>query len=185
MPRVVIVSPEAERVMLREFRLRTPSGIVARLVTQETGQVVSERTVARRASEFRASQLQRQAARQQVSDLVAAMKENDFTAAEMISALATQALIERPEGFAKADPILVQGQNLKAEELRLKARQLELRERTAAIEEKKLEMLLAREKKAVEAAEELAAKAGRGEAISPADLQKIRDIYGLGEEDER
>jgi hypothetical protein len=175
--RVAEIAPEAERVMRREFLKRTPSSIVARLVLQETGFGVKERTISRRASEFRAQQLRRQAAREQVSDLVAAMRENDFTAAEMIQALATQALMESPEKFQMADPIAVQGQNLKAEELRLKQEQLDLRKRAAAIEEKKLELLLAREAKVVAAAAEL----DKG-AVSPDDFRRrIHEIYGLGQ----
>ena len=57
---------------------------------------IAPRTIARRAAEFRAEQSRRQTAREQVADLVQAMRENDFTSAEMIQALATQALIDDP-----------------------------------------------------------------------------------------
>ena len=101
---------------------------------------------------------------------------NDFTAAEMLSALATQALMDNPDRYTNADPLELQAQNLKAEELRQKARQLDIRERTSALEEKKLEMLLAREAKAVAAAADLE----KG-AVTPDDFRRrIHEIYGLG-----
>ncbi len=182
--RIVTISPEAMRVMQAGFRERKPASIIAGLVKAATGETIAPRTIARRASEFRAEQSRRRTAREQVEDLVKAMRDNDFTAAEMIQALATQALIDDPQGFAGADPLTVQRRNLEAEEIRLKARKLDLQERAVTVVERRLAILEDREKKARAAADELAAKAGRGEEISPADLDRIRSIYGLGEDND-
>jgi len=179
MPRTVSISEAAHAVMAVCFRQKLPARMIAAKVLAVTGEKVAPRTIARRASEWGLESRRRQAARDQVSDLVEAMKANDFTATEMINALATQALIDSPTGFTNADPLAVQAANLRSEELRLKSETLRVKERAVAVAEQKMKILQAREQRTLEATAELAAKAERGEKISPEDLQRIRDIYGL------
>lgn len=174
--RTVVISPEAERVMAAGFRERKPAAIVAGLVRQATGETVAPRTISRRAAAWRAAESRRQAARDQMNDLVSAMKANDLTAEEMLRALAVQALLEN--GAA------LQAQPVDLQMLRIEERKVALRERAVENDARRIALLETREKRAVAAADELAAKAGRGESISPDDLQKIRDIYGLGGPDE-
>jgi len=138
MPRVAIISPEAERVMRAEFPKRTPVSIIVRLVAAATGEAMAARTVARRRAEWAAEQSRLAATREQMSALVAAMKENDLTAEEMLKALAFQALLERP-GEMGADPVALQ-------ELRIKEKAVDLKARQIAVEEQKLSLLLERER---------------------------------------
>jgi hypothetical protein len=168
------LSAEAQRVMAAGFRARkTYRAIVRDLV--EIGVKVPERTVARRGVEWRGAQARREAAREQVQDLVAAMKDQNFNAAEMLQALATDALLADPQAWAGQDPMRVQGQNLKAEELRLKREEVELRRRAHELNAKKFDALERREQQA----RELAAESERRD-MTPEEMRaKIRDIYGL------
>ena len=184
MPRLVHkatdnLSAEARRMMVAGFRSKMTYRAIARQIAGDTGEKVSERTVARRGNEWRAEQSRRRAAREQMQALVDAMKKGEWSAAEMIQALATDALMQNPDALTNADPLRVQAQNLRAEELRLKREELELRKRTVTLDEKKAGAMLERERRAVEAAEELQEKAGRGEQLTGEDLDKIRSIYGL------
>lgn len=173
------LSAEGCRVMLAGFRSKLSNRMIAAQIEQATGEVVAERTLGRRHSEWRAEQSRRQAAREQVQDLVAAMKAEDWSAAEMVQALATDALMMDPERFTGADPLKVQGQNLKAEELRLKREEMEMRRRALELDERKFALMADREKRAIEAAEALAGKAGAGEKLTVEDLNRIREVYGL------
>jgi hypothetical protein len=169
MPRVAIVSPEAARVMLREFRQRTPAATIARLVLQETGETIAPRTIARRAAEFKAGELRRQAARDQMAALVEAVEHSDLTAEGMLRALAFQALLEDPAGVG-ADPVALQ-------ELRIKEKAVDLRARQIAVEEAKLKLLQDRERKLADAEKAV------GKDLTPEEFhQRVREIYGLGEQ---
>ena len=90
----------------------------------EVGADVPERTVARRGAEWREEQERRERVRDQVQAMVGAMKDHDLSSAEMLQALAIDALMSDPEAWAQADPVKVQRQNLQAETLRLKAPQV-------------------------------------------------------------
>lgn len=156
---------------------KTYAAIAADLA--EIGVEVPERTIARRAAEWRQAQARREQAREYVNDLVGAMKAQDVTAAEMVQALATDALLSDPEAFTGQDPIAVQRQSLQAETLRLKREELEIKRRLVSAEETRLRLLEAREQRAIAAADELKAKAGRGETLTAEDLDRIREIYGV------
>jgi hypothetical protein len=183
MPRLAKVTdslgPEAQRIMVQAFREKKSSLMIADLIKRETGETANERTIGRRASEWRAEQSRRQAAREQASALISAMKEHNLVASEMIQALATDALMMNPDGFALQDPIKVQRQNLIAEEIRLKRDALELRRAEHDLEAERFAIMRQREQRAIAAADELKEKANRGETLTVGDLNRIRDIYGL------
>ena len=147
----------------------------------DIGVEVPERTIARRGQEWEEQRRRRQAAREYVTDLVAAAAANPEASA-VLGALATDALMSEPETFTGADPLKVQRLNLRAEELRLKREELEIRKRATTIDEQRMTLMLDREKRAVLTADELAAKAGRGEALTADDMNRIREIYGLRQE---
>lgn len=171
------LTEEATRLMRAGFHgKKTYAAIVRDLA--EIGVSVPERTIARRGHEWAENCRRRQAARDYVSDLVAAAAENP-EASQVLGALATDALIEDPDGFAKADPIKVQRLNLRSEELRLKREEMEIRKRQIAAEETRLRMLEAREQRAIRATDELKAKQERGESLTPEDIDRIREVYGL------
>jgi hypothetical protein len=164
--------------MTAGFRSKLTYAAIAQQLT-EIGEEVAERTIARRGAEWRFQQARHEDARQYVHNLVEAMKAQNVTAAEMVQALATDALLMDPEAFTSGDPIKVQRQNLQAETLRLKREELEIKRRLVSAEEARLRMLEAREQRAIAATEDLKAKAGRGEALTAADIDRIRGIYGI------
>ena len=167
------LSAEGLRVMIGGFRARKTYTAITR-DPAEIGEDVPERTIARRAAEWRQSQERRENARLYVHDLVAAMKAQDVTAAEMVQALATDALLADPEAFTSGNPALVQRQNLKAEELRIKRAEMETRRRALDLDERKFALMQSREQRAVAALEE------KGETMTAGErLQRVKEIYGL------
>ncbi len=165
--------PEAARLMAAGFGQKlTARAVRARLA--EIGVEVPERTVARRAREWNAEQSRRQAAREQVHALVAAMKAEQMNASEMLQALAVDALMADPEAWAGGDPIKVQGQNLYAEEIRLKREQLELRKAQHQLNVRKLTAMEERERRAAKALEKPDSE------LTPEErLREIQEIYGI------
>jgi hypothetical protein len=168
------LSADALRLMTAGFRQRkTYRAIAADLAA--IGVKVPERTIARRGVEWRTAQSRRDAAREQIQDLVAAMKHNDWNAAEMLQALAIERLVECPEAWAGQDPMRVQGQSLAAQQVRVREREVAVREREIALAERKIQLLEKRD----EQARELAAESERRD-MTPAEMRaKIREIYGL------
>jgi hypothetical protein len=165
---------EATRIMVGGFRTKLPYRAIARQIAEQTGEKVAERTVARRGVEWRSEQSRRQAAREQMQALVDAMKEGNWSAAEMIQALATDALMQNPEALTGADPLRLQGQNLKAEELRIKREEMDLRKRGLDLDVKRFEAVQEREQRAVAALED------KTETLTPEErLRRIRELYGL------
>ena len=172
--------PDAWAVMIAGFRARKTYTAIARDLA-DIGQPVPERTIARRAIEFRRDQSRRDGAREQVHNLVAAMKANDLSAAEMVQALAMQALLDDPGAFSAQDPLRVQFQGLMAEEVRIKKRKQELAEQRLALDTQKYRAQQDREERARAAIDELAKKDLRGEHLTTSDIDRIRAIYGLRE----
>ena len=172
--------PEAWAIMTAGFRAKKTYAAIARDLA-DIGLPVPERTIARRAIEFRRDQSRRDGAREQVHNLVAAMKANDLSAAEMVQALAMQALLDDPAAFSAQDPLRVQFQGLMAEEVRIKKRKQEVAEQRLALDTQKYRAQQDREDRARAAANDLALKAQRGEQLTSDDIDRIRAIYGLRE----
>ncbi len=153
--------------------------MIAARIKAEVGELVAERTIGRRKSEWEAEQKRRQAGREQMDDLLASMRNGNHTASEMVNALAVEALMRDPEGFAVLNPIDVQRTSIAAERIRLQRSKLELQERIVALDEAKFERMKQREAQAIEATAALEQKAASGQSISPEDIRKIREVYGL------
>jgi hypothetical protein len=173
------LSTEALRLMTAGFRSRTPSAQLAEQILAATGEMLSERTLYRRRQEWDAEQLRRQAGREQMEDLLSAMRKGDATASEMVNALALDALMRDPDGFSSLDPIAVQQTSIAAERVRIQARRLELQERAIALDEAKFATMQRQQEAAIKAAEELESKAAAGKQVSPDDIRRIREAYGL------
>ena len=161
--------------MLRGFAAGWTAARIVNAVADATGEVISERTVARRAAEWREESAERRAKREHIAALVDAMRASGMDGEEMVKALAMDQIEQHPEMLTGADPIALQGLSLAAEKVRLKKRELDIRERVVAIDEKKLALLAEREERAK------AALVGE-EAMSPEErINEIRRIYGLSE----
>ncbi len=164
---------EAQRIMVCGFRERKTYRAIAKDLAA-IGEEVPERTIARRAVEWRSEQARREAAREYVSNLVAGMKENDLSSAEMVQALSMQALMEDPAAFTASDPMKVQFHGLMAEKIRIEKRRQELAERKLGLDERKLRLIEDREVR-VKATLEKPAETMTAEER----LREIRTIYGI------
>jgi predicted ArsR family transcriptional regulator len=161
--------------MLRGFAAGWTAERIARALLDESGETVAARTVARRAAEWRAEMDGRQARREHMADLVAAMKDSGMDGSEMIQALAIDQLMDHPEALTGADPIALHGMSLNAEQMRLKKREIDIRERRLAMDERRLAALEAREERARAALE-----TQPGEEVTPEErLRRVQEIYGL------
>lgn len=168
------LSVEAQRILIGGFRAKWANKAIAREIFEATGERVAERTVARRGAEWRTEQSRRLAAKDQMLALVEAMKEGNVPASEMIQALATDALLTNPNGFAGADPLKVQDRNLRAEEIALKRAELAVKQRALELNEKKFSAMREREEKAKAALEKAEP------AMTPDErLREIQEIYGI------
>lgn len=173
------LSEAATQVMRRGFAAKKTSAVIARQIREATGEVVNPRTVGRRAQEWRAAQQAIEDSKEEIRALVSAMKEGDVTSSEMIQALSMQALISDSAAFTKQNPLKLQSQNLRAEEISLKRQALALKQREVAVIEEKLRILQEREQKAAAIATELQQKAKRGASLTADDIARIREVYGL------
>jgi hypothetical protein len=173
------LSPEATHLMAVGFRSKTPSAQLVMQIRNATGEVVSERTMARRKQEFEAEQQRRQSGREQMEDLLSAMRAGDATASEMVNALAMESLMRDPDGFAMLNPIDVQRTSIQAEKVRLQREKLELQKRQMALDEQKFELLKQQREQVLKAAEDLEQKVAGGKQITEDDLRKVKGIYGL------
>jgi hypothetical protein len=169
--------PEAHRVMAAGFLQNlTVKAIAARLA--DIGLNVPERTIARRGAEWRAEQARVQSAREYVHHLVDAMKDQPDGSA-ILQALAVDQLLSDPDAWAKQDPMKVQSQNLVAEELRLKREKLDVQKQRLELDRQRFRTMQEREQRAIKTTDELKAKTERGEKLTPEDIDRIREVYGL------
>lgn len=167
--------------MVACFRSRMPAVEIAAKIKAETGEVAAERTIGRRKAEWEAEQERRQAAREQMEDLLNAMRTGDRTASEMVNALALDALMRDPQRLTDADPIALQQTSIQAERVRLQREQVEIRRRQIELDEKKFADLQDQRRRAVEATQALEQKAASGQAVTPEELRRVREIYGIDE----
>jgi uncharacterized FAD-dependent dehydrogenase len=168
------LTAEALQAMLYGFSKHLAASLIAKQVKALTGEDVSERTIARRKSEWEAEQRRLKEKREYMEVLLAAGRAGDYTASEMVNALAVEALMRDPDGFSALNPIDVQRTSIQAEKVRLQRGKLALAQRQQDLDEKRFALLQSREQRAV------AALKDDGETLTPEQrVQRIREIYGL------
>lgn len=161
--------------MVQGFAAGRTAAFIAQAVLDATQEAVAVRTVARRAAEWRCEVDRRKLARERMEDLVAAAEKGGIESSGVIRALALEALEANPEALTSAEPLELQGMALKAEMVRIQRLRLEVAARKVAVDEKRVGMLEARERRAVEVLAET------GETVSPEErMRRIREIYGIG-----
>lgn len=165
--------------MVACFAQRMPAAAIAVRLKAELDVDVAERTIGRRKQEWEAEMARRQRSREQMEDLLAAMRAGDATASEMVNALAIEAMMRDPEGTLNVNPVDLQRTSIAAERVRIQAKRLELQARQISLDEQKFALMREREERAIAATTELANKAERGQSITPEDMRRIREIYGL------
>ncbi len=173
------LNTEAWSIMRRGFAAKKTSARISIELSERLGLKVNTRTIGRRAREWRDIRSFQEERREEFRSLVAAMKEGDLTSSEVIQALALQALMEDSKSFVTQNPLKVQSQNLRAEEISLKREALALKKREVTVIEEKLRLAQERERKAMAIAAELTQKATRGASLNAEDIARIREVYGL------
>lgn len=175
MPRALAtdsLNSEARSLMVACFRNGMTAAATAAKLKAEAGVEVAARTIGRRKAEWEVKQAWRQEQIERAQVLLEAADRGDYTAAGMVKALAMEALLRNPERFSEADPIEVQKQALRAEEIGLRREQMQFNIR-------KFEAMQRREQKAIETAAALEQKAASGQTVTPEEIRKIREVYGL------
>lgn len=168
----------ARRVMLQGFGARKSARAI-QVELKSIGTTVTERTLQRRYAEWFQEQRRLQSGREYVENLVAAMKANNMQATEIITALATDQLIQNPDAFLAGEPAEVQRVNLEATKLQVKREELAIKKADQELKQKKFEAMqtkLMRIKEAAKSAVETADKSGE---MSPEVRKKILEVYGL------
>lgn len=168
------LSEEARRVMVQGFAGSRTAAFISQAVKDATGEVVSVRTVSRRAAEWKAKQDQFERAKEQYR----AMKEGGLDGAQMLEALAFERLISTPDPFKGADPIEFHGLGLEAKKVAIKEREVAIRERQAAIDERRLKLLEEKEARLRAAVD----PEGKKELTPEERLREVRSILGLQED---
>jgi hypothetical protein len=166
------LSGESLKIMADGFAAGRTAAWIAQAVRDATGETAAERTVARRAAEWRAEMRRRTSARERMEDLVAAMRSGNMDASEMIQALAMDRLVDDPDALTDADPVKVQRLSLVSEDLRLKRRKLELLERQVTVNEKRVKLLEDRDSRVKAVAE-------KPELSAEERVAEIQAIYGI------
>jgi len=180
MPRLAKVtddlSPTAQLILTRGFAAKKPAAAIVAEVQEATGEEVSERTVSRRAAEWRDALELRRQSRERIHDLVAETKDQGLDPAGIIQAMAREFLENNPEALTSSDPVKFAQLALNSGELELKKRQMSLRENKHGLDERRLKLAEDREKRAIAILE---AKQG-DKSVSPEEqITRIKEIYGL------
>jgi hypothetical protein len=165
--------------MRRGFATKKTNAVIAREILETTGEAVNPRTVGRRAQEWRELQRATEASMEEIRGLVAAMKEGDLTSSDMVQALAMQSLVQNAGDYGKQNPLKLQSQNLRAEEIGLKKQVIALKQREIEVTEAKLKLLQEREDRAKAILAEVGKNPERGKSLTTEDMNRIREVYGL------
>jgi hypothetical protein len=169
-PKTDELSEEAKRIMLAGFTAGRTALWLIGAVKEATGEAVSERTMARRAAEWRGARDQFERAK----DNFRAMKEAGLDGGQMIEALAFEQLLTDPTKLTGADPIKFHGLGIESKKVALKEREVAAKERALAIDERRIAMVEAREARAV-----AVLGVDKPELSAEERLREIREIYGL------
>ena len=153
---------------------KTAAAIAGDLKTQ-TGQSVAERTVSREMKRLHDQQRRRDASREQARALLAAAREENIVASELIQALATQALMDDPESFTGQDAVQVQRANLEAEKIRLKRAKLEQDNQRLALDREKFQSM----KTKLETIRDIATRAMPGKNGEQPRLHPVKAIEAI------
>lgn len=154
-----------------------PSAIT-RAVRRQTGENPTIQCVTSYAAQYREAQTRRQEARQYTSVLLQEVERQGCEMSELLRAAFLEAFTELLKSGKAKDIRLLdwEAAERKRRELALKERHVEVAERRVKVFEERLR--LDREKMQA-ALEKLDRKAEAGQPLSPEDVRRIREIYGL------
>lgn len=176
------LSGEAQALVHRMLDRRDSPYRIARAVRQRSGEQITRSSVRRYAARYRAGQQQREEGRRFTEVLTERLQQQGWKISELLRAAFQEAFTEtRDSGkLEKTDPLDWEAAERKRQELALKERQVQVAERRAAVFEQRWRL---DRQKAKAALQKLDRKAQLGESLSAEDVKRIREIYGLYEED--
>ena len=154
---------------------------ITKAVRQRTGEIPSASAVARYASSYSDRQKRRQEARNCTSLFVEQVRQQGGDIPELLRAAFLEAFTAIAENGKWQDIKLLDwdAAERKRRELRLKEKQTELAERRVKVSEQRLKLIRDKAKSEID---KLERKAQAGKSLSPEDVRRIREIYGLYEE---
>ena len=176
------LSEEAQTLVHRLFDNDAGPGQISRAVRKLTGEKISIGDVRCHALEYGRRQRQRQKARLATSVLVQGVQEQGCDISEMLRAALLESFTDMfTNGKVKEVGILDwDAAHRRRRELALKEKQVELAERRLQISEERLQLDRAKMQAALD---QLDRKAQKGQPLTPEDVRRIREIYGLYEEE--
>ena len=170
---------DVRRVIVSGFCGHKTAAAIAGDLKTQTGQSVAERTISREMKRLHDQQRRRDASREQARALLAAARDENIVASELIQALATQALMDDPESFTGQDAVQVQRANLEAEKIRLKRAEIELRKQQHELNREKFDEVKKRDQAGRETVEEIAKHKADGGEVTEEQWQKLLKVWNL------
>ncbi|OFW08657.1 MAG: hypothetical protein A3H27_18565 [Acidobacteria bacterium RIFCSPLOWO2_02_FULL_59_13] len=183
------LSPEAQALIHRMLDQDEEMWAIRRAVQRLSGERVMLQAISRYASGYAERRKQGQQARTETDDFIRLAGKKGVKVSELLRATLIETLVvaRRKKEFTKADLFKLDDAERKRREFELKQRQarksarremkeLELKERQMQMAEQRLQLI--RDKAQAEI-EKLDHKVRAGELLSPDDLRRIDEIFGL------
>jgi len=175
---VLKLSEQAQTLIRRMIDADQGPYVTAAAVKKLTGETVTPTSLYRYAQHYRMLKRLEKNGRLQTDRLVRQAAEEGDKISELLRAAFHESFHEKSMNGAvrEMNPLALEAAERKRQELKLKERQFLLAERRVEVVEKRL--LFDREKRAAEL-KRLEEKAQTGQPLTPDDIRRIREIYGL------
>ena len=170
---------ERARILINRMldHRQTPFSI-ARYICRTTRERISEEAITRYAKPYLAKKQAREDARERADYLVEEMILHGDDVSDLIRGALHETFARARENgdLLKMDPLLLEAADRRRMEFALHRKQVSLNERKVMVVEERLRHDL---KKAKAAISKLDRKTRKGKSLTPADVNQIREIYGL------
>ncbi len=186
---VTKLSEEAQTLVRRMLDTDAMPNEIRRAVHRLTGERVMLTAISYFAAHYTKSSVNQKQARTQTDDFIRLAAKKGVTVSELQRAILVESLFRarRRKQFTKADLYKLEDAERKRREFELKQKrerqaakrerkELEMKEREVRLAEEKLRLVRKRMKPAIE---KLDRKAQAGQSLTAAEVQRIREIYGL------
>jgi hypothetical protein len=175
---VLKLSEQAQTLIRRMIDAGQGPYVTAAAVKKQTGETVTPTSLYRYAKHYQMLQRLEKNGRLQTDRLVQQAADQGEQISELLRAAFHESFSEKSMNGAIRDmnPLALEAAERKRQELKLKEKQFLLAERRVDVFEKRL--LFDRERRAAEL-KRLEDKAHAGQPLTPDDIRRIREIYGL------
>ena len=178
---VLKLSEQAQVLIHRLLDSRKGPVLISRSVHKQTGEKISPSCILRYAQYYRMRKRIMQKGRKRTDELVELAAQNGDQIPEMLRAAFLESFTEASMNGAVRDmnPLTLETAERKRQELKIKERQMLLAERRVEVVEQRLQF--DRDRRSAEL-KRLDEKAHKGQPLTPEDVRRIREIYGLADE---